>query len=274
MASYAIGDVQGCFKQLKQLLKHIDFDPSTDRLRFAGDLVNRGPRSLDVLRFVRGLGNRAVSVLGNHDLHLLATANGVRKPSKADTLDEILQAPDCGELLDWLRQQPLMHENPKSGLVLVHAGLSPQWSLSVARGCARELEAVIQGPRLRPFLKNMYGNEPRRWDDNLDGHERLRYITNAFTRMRYCKPDGSLDFNEKKPPGRQAKGLLPWFAVPQRRARKVPVVFGHWATLQVEQAVDRAFGVHHIDTGCVWGGTLSALREDDGMMFRVPGWHA
>jgi len=271
MATYAIGDVQGCFEQLQQLLKHIGFDPAADRLRFAGDLVNRGPRSLDVLRFVRALGDSAISVLGNHDLHLLATAKGERRVSKGDTFGEILQAPDCEELLDWLRRRPLMHENPESGLVLVHAGLSPQWSLERARHCARELEEVIRGPRLKSFLKHMYGNEPRRWDGDLTGHARLRYITNAFTRMRYCTPDGTLDFSEKNPPGRQSAELLPWFAVPQRRNRGVPVVFGHWATLQIEHELDPAFGVHHIDTGCVWGGPLSALREDDGMMFSVPG---
>lgn len=271
MATYAIGDVQGCFEQLEQLLKRIRFDPVNDRLRFAGDLVNRGPRSLDVLRFVHALGDSAISVLGNHDLHLLATANGRRSAAKGDTLDEILAAPDCAQLLDWLRHLPLMHENPDSGLVLVHAGLSPQWTLDMARQCARELEAVIQGPRLDSFLKHMYGNEPLRWNDDLKGYKRLRYITNAFTRMRYCRADGSLDFGEKRPPGRQREGLLPWFAVPQRRSRDAAIVFGHWATLQIEQKLDPVFGVHHIDTGCVWGGPLSALREEDGKMFCVPG---
>jgi len=274
MATYAIGDVQGCFKQLQQLLLRIDFDPQVDRLRFAGDLVNRGPNSLQVLRFVRGLGARAVTVLGNHDLHLLASAYAERKPSKGDTLTEILEAPDRDELLDWLRQQPVMHENCESGLLLVHAGLSPQWSLDSARKCARELETVLRGSRLKSFLTHMYGNEPRRWDDDLDGYERLRYITNAFTRIRYCHLDGALEFSEKNPPGRQEKGLQPWFTLPQRPDRNVPIVFGHWATLQIEQAVDARYGVHHIDTGCVWGGTLSALREADGVMFSVPGWRA
>jgi bis(5'-nucleosyl)-tetraphosphatase (symmetrical) len=272
MATYAIGDVQGCFKQLKRLLKHIDFDPLADRLRFAGDLVNRGPRSLEVLRFVRALGDRAISVLGNHDLHLLAAADGERKASKGDTLDAILAAPDRDELLDWLRQLPLMHENPESGLILVHAGLSPQWSLETARRCAREVEAVLRGPQLPSLLKHMYGNEPRRWDDGLQDDARWRYIINAFTRMRYCQADGTLDFAEKNPPGRQAKDLLPWFAVPNRLNQGVPVVFGHWATLQLKNELDPVFGVHHIDTGCVWGGTLTALREDDGMTFSVRGW--
>jgi len=274
VATYAIGDVQGCFNQLEQLLQRIDFDPATDRLRFAGDLVNRGPRSLDVLRFVRSLGECAISVLGNHDLHLLAAAHGLRKPSKDDTLDEILQAPDREELLNWLRQLPMMHENPQSGLALVHAGFSPQWSLDDARLCARELESAIRGPRLRSFLKHMYGNSPKRWDDGLKGTDRLRYITNAFTRMRYCHKDGTLDFSEKKPPGQQSKGLRPWFAVPHRRNTDVPIAFGHWATLQTTQPLDPIHNVHHLDTGCVWGGTLSALREDDGTMFSVPGWRA
>ena len=167
-----------------------------------------------------------------------------------------------------------MHENPRSGHVLVHAGLAPQWSLDVARQCARELEQVIRGPQLKSFIKHMYGDEPRRWRDGLSGHARMRYITNVFTRMRYCTTDGSLEFGEKNPPGRQAAGLLPWFAVPCRRNKGVPIVFGHWATLQIENALDPAFGVHHVDTGCVWGGPLSALREDDGVMFSVPGWRA
>jgi bis(5'-nucleosyl)-tetraphosphatase (symmetrical) len=273
MATYAIGDVQGCFEQLQQLLEHINFDQSVDRLRFVGDLVNRGPQSLAVLRFVYALGDRAITVLGNHDLHLLATIHGVRKPSKGDTLTQILDAPDRDELFEWLRRQPLMHEHPLSGRIVVHAGVSPQWSLETARNCARELEAVLQGPQLLSFLKQMYGNEPRRWDDDLDGYDRLRYITNAFTRMRYCKLDGSLDFDEKNSPGRQAKTLRPWFEVEQQRDPQVPVVFGHWATLQIEQAIDAVHGVHHIDTGCVWGGPLSALREDDMVMFSVPGWH-
>jgi len=271
MASYAIGDVQGCHDQLLALLDRIDFDPARDRLRFAGDLVNRGPRSADVLRFVIGLGERAQSVLGNHDLHLLAAAHGLRRPSKGDTLGEVLAAPDRERLLDWLRRRPLLDEDPASGNVLVHAGLAPGWDLATARACARELEQVLRGDALADFLAHMYGDEPRRWRDDLEGFARLRYITNAFTRMRYCSRDGALDFDEKRPPGRQPRSLLPWFAVPGRRSRGVPIVFGHWATLELAEPLDPAHGVHHVDTGCVWGGTLTALREDDATRFSVPG---
>ncbi len=272
MASYVIGDVQGCDAELAALLDHVGFDPAVDRVRFAGDLVNRGPDSLAVLRRVRALGDRAEAVLGNHDLHLLAAAHGLRKPAKSDTLAQVLESPERDELLEWLRRRPLLHEHPESRNVLVHAGLPPQWDLATARACARELEAVLRGPRLTEFLANMYGDEPRRWREDLAGWARLRYITNAFTRLRYCDPKGRLEFDEKRPPGRQARDLIPWFAVPDRLSRGVPVVFGHWATLQLEQPLDPAHGVIHLDTGCVWGGALTALREDDGRLFSVPGW--
>jgi len=272
MASYAIGDVQGCHDQLLALLEHIGFDPRGDRLRFAGDLVNRGPRSLDVLRFVRGLGASAESVLGNHDLHLLAAAHGLRKPSRGDTLGEVLDAPDRDDLLEWLRNRPLLHEDPDSGNVLVHAGIPPAWDLPTARACARELEAALRGASLHRFLTKMYGNEPRRWHDDLKGADRLRYITNAFTRMRYCDRRGRLDFAEKRPPGQQDKTLTPWFAVPDRKIQDTRIVFGHWATLQAVQPIEPAHRVSHVDTGCVWGGSLTALREDDGEIFSVPGW--
>ena len=271
MASYVIGDVQGCHDQLLALLEHIDFDAANDRLRFAGDLVNRGPRSLDALRFVRSLGASAESVLGNHDLHLLAAAHGLRKPSRGDTLAEVLDAPDRDDLLEWLRNRPLLHEDPDSGNVLVHAGIPPAWDLPTARACARELEAVLRGASLHQFLTEMYGNEPRRWRDDLKGAERLRYITNAFTRMRYCDRRGQLDFAVKSPPGRQDKALTPWFAVPGRKTEGTHIVFGHWATLQTVQPVDPTHGVTHVDTGCVWGGPLSTLREDDGEILSVPG---
>ena len=271
MAVYTIGDVQGCHARLLALLDHIAFDPDRDRLRFAGDLVNRGPDSLAVLRFVRGLGDRAVTVLGNHDLHLLAAAHGLRKPTRGDTLEAILEAPDRDDLLDWLRHCPLLDENPASGFVLVHAGLPPAWDLHTARACARELEAVLRGPRLGKFLARMYGNEPRAWSPDLEGHDRLRYITNAFTRLRYVDRRGRMDFGEKRPPGQQAQGLVPWFAARKRRSRGTPIVFGHWATLQIDTPVDPAHGVWHVDTGCVWGGSLTALREDDRRLFSVPG---
>ncbi len=271
MASYVIGDVQGCHDQLLDLLEHIAFDPDQDRLRFAGDLVNRGPRSLDVLRFVRGLGSAAESVLGNHDLHLLAAAHGMRGPTKGDTLEEILLAPDRDDLLEWLRQRPMMHEDSPTDLVLVHAGLPPAWDLDTARACARELEAVLASDRLPEFLAHMYGNEPRRWSPELTGWKRLRYITNAFTRLRYCDARGRLDFSDKRAPGQQDPRLVPWFAAPQRRNRDVAIVFGHWATLCMAQPLDPGWGVLHVDSGCVWGGSLTALREDDLSWFSVPG---
>jgi bis(5'-nucleosyl)-tetraphosphatase (symmetrical) len=274
MASYVIGDVQGCLDQLLALLEHVAFDAAKDRLRFAGDLVNRGPRSLGVLRFVKSLGERAQCVLGNHDLHLLAAAHGLRKPSKGDTLDDVLAAPDRDELLDWLRRQPMMIEDSASGNVLVHAGVPPDWDIPTARACARELEAVLGGDRLGEFLSHMYGNEPRSWSPSLQGWERLRYITNAFTRLRYCDAEARLDFREKRPPGRQAPGLVPWFAAPRRRSRGARIIFGHWATLLMEQPLDPGFGVWHVDTGCVWGGSLSALREEDMRLFSVPGLNA
>ncbi len=272
MASYVIGDVQGCREQLLALLEMVRFDPAADRLRFAGDLVNRGPDSLGVLRLVRGLGDRAESVLGNHDLHLLAAAHGLRRASKSDTLGQVLEAPDRDELLDWLRRRPLLHEDPASGNVLVHAGLPPAWDLPAARARARELETVLRGARLREFLAHMYGDEPDAWRDDLRGWDRLRYITNAFTRLRYCDRRGRLDFREKRPPGSHARGLTPWYAVPGRCSRGTVVVFGHWATLQLEQPLDPRHGVIHVDTGCVWGGSLTALREDDSRLFSVDGW--
>jgi bis(5'-nucleosyl)-tetraphosphatase (symmetrical) len=271
LATYTVGDVQGCLTQLEALLEQLDFDPARDRLRFAGDLVNRGPRSLEVLRLVRGLGDAVETVLGNHDLHLLAAVHDRRQPSRGDTLEAVLDAPDRDLLIDWLRHRPLLHESPGSGLVLVHAGLPPAWDLETARACARELEAVLASDRLSTFLGHMYGNTPRCWSDDLDGWERLRFITNAFTRLRYCDARGCLDLRAKQPPGRQAAGLLPWFAVPGRRSRGVPIVFGHWATLQLETPLDPSHGVWHVDTGCVWGGPLTALREDDMTLHTVPG---
>lgn len=272
MATYTIGDVQGCHEQLLALLDELRFDPAHDRLRFVGDLVNRGPASLAVLRFVHGLRDCADSVLGNHDLHLLAAAHGLRKPAKSDTLGEVLEAEDCDELLAWLRRRPLLIEDSRSGAVVVHAGIAPQWDLATARACARELEQTLRGDGLAEFLAHMYGDEPRGWQPELQGFERLRYITNVFTRMRYCDPRGDLDFSDSRPPGRQGDGLTPWFAVPGRRSRGTPIVFGHWATLQLLQPLDPAHGVYHLDSGCVWGGRLSARREEDGRVFSVPGW--
>lgn len=260
MAIYAIGDLQGCLDPLKRLLDRLGFDPAEDRLWFTGDLVNRGPASLATLRFVYALGERAVTVLGNHDLHLLASAwAGSRAPRKRDTFEDVLAAPDRDELLEWLRRRPLLHHDPAAGFTMVHAGLPPQWSLDEARAAAAELESVLASERCVDFLEEMYGNHPDRWTAELQGMDRLRYIVNVFTRLRYVRPDGSLDFDQNGPPESAGPDLIPWFRFPGRRTEGLSMVFGHWSTLgNVTHA--GAFG---LDSGCVWGGRLTALRLDD-----------
>jgi|SRR5215469_5549099 len=258
MATFAVGDIQGCYDDLMRLLERIAFDPAEDRLWFTGDLVNRGPRSLDVLRFVKRLGEGCVCVLGNHDLHLLAVAAGTSKHRKHDTLDEVLDAPDREELLDWLRQRPLLHHDKSLGYTLIHAGLPPQWDLSEASGCARELEAVLRGKAHADFFRHMYGDEPRRWSPMLGRTDRLRFIVNCFTRLRYCNAEGDLDLKAKGAPGTQPEGYLPWFEVAGRASAGLHILFGHWSTL----GEVRGSNVHALDTGCVWGGRLSALRLD------------
>ena len=258
MSIYAIGDLQGCHAELERLLDRLDFDPASDRLWFAGDLVNRGPESLAVLRRVRALGDSAIVVLGNHDLHLLAVAAGNAKHSKKSTLGAILRAPDRDELLDWLRHRPLLHHDPELGLTLVHAGLAPQWDLAEARACARELETVLRSDDYPEFMHAMYGNEPARWSPDIRGIERLRFITNVLTRLRFCTPDGTLALKEKGEIGSQSPGLLPWFQVPGRRTRADRIVFGHWSALGYWSGEN----VWAIDSGCLWGGALTALRLD------------
>ncbi|MGH8362321.1 MAG: symmetrical bis(5'-nucleosyl)-tetraphosphatase [Gammaproteobacteria bacterium] len=260
MAIFAIGDIQGCYDELQQLLTRIKFNPTEDRLWFTGDLVNRGPRSLDVLRFVKGLGERAVCVLGNHDLHLLALAVGVDRHKSADTLDAVLAAPDRDELLDWLRHRPLLHHDATLGFTLVHAGLPPQWDLATAAECARELEHVLRGAEYKEFFRHMYGNEPRRWSSELTGMERLRFIVNCFSRLRYVSADGDLDLTSKGAPGTQPTGFMPWFEAPGRMSAEQHIVFGHWSTV----GEVKGHNVYPLDTGCVWGGRLSALRLDGG----------
>lgn len=257
MAVYAIGDVQGCYDDLQRLLDHLGFN-SDDKLWFCGDLVNRGPHSAPVLRFVRNLGARAITVLGNHDLHLLAMAEGHSKHYPKDTLDNVLDAPDRDELLFWLRQQPLLHHDAELGYTLIHAGLPPQWDLSLARQCACELEAVLRGPTYRHYFEHMYGNQPDRWTPELNGMERLRFITNCFTRLRYCEIDGRLYLKDKGAPGNQPANVMPWFAVPGRKTAHDRILFGHWSTLQVGKR-NNTFA---LDGGCVWAGTLAALRLD------------
>ena len=270
MAVYAIGDVQGCHDQLVALLDLVEFEPERDRLCFVGDLVNRGPASLAVLRFVESLGDRATVVLGNHDLHLLAAAAGARPLRKKDTFHDVLEASDRERLLDWLRTRPLIHREP--GHVVVHAGVPPQWTIEDAVAAARRLEAVVRGPQSGAFFARMYGDRPDMWSADLEGWDYLRFVTNALTRMRYCHVDGRIDVADSAPPGRQAHGLVPWFACDGRRSHGTPIVFGHWATLQTEAPLDPRHGVYHVDTGCVWGGSLTALRLDDRATFSVPGY--
>jgi bis(5'-nucleosyl)-tetraphosphatase (symmetrical) len=258
MAVYAIGDVQGCYHPLQRLLDRLRFDPGQDILWFAGDLVNRGPQSLPVLRLVYSLGEQAVTVLGNHDLTLLAVAEGYRHPKRSDTFQAILTAPDREVLLHWLRQRPLLHHDPVLGFTLVHAGLAPQWDLLQAQACAAELAAVLSSADYRTLLAQMFGSEPRVWCEDLQGMERLRFCVNCFTRMRYCHADGALNFSEKGAPGSQPADLWPWFRVPGRRNADLNIVFGHWASL----GYYREPGIYALDSGCVWGGRLTAIRLD------------
>lgn len=259
MSTYVIGDVQGCFDELRRLLDTLHFDPSQDRLWFTGDLVNRGPKSLQTLRLARELD--AVSVLGNHDLHLLAVSEGIDDHhGNGDTLGPILAARDRDELLGWLRHRPLLHHDSALDFTLIHAGLPPQWDLAGARACAGEVETVLRGPDYREFFAHMYGNEPDRWPDDgaapLTGWDRLRFIVNCFTRLRYCGPDGRLHLKAKGAPGSQPANTRPWFEIPGRASRGTRIVFGHWSTL----GYHAADGVWALDTGCLWGGELSALR--------------
>lgn len=256
MATYAVGDIQGCYEELRRLLERIGFDEDKDRLWLVGDLVNRGPRSAEVLRFVKGLGERAISVLGNHDLHLLAVAEGLAPDTRAESLDDILGAPDRDALLDWLRHRPLMHRDEGLGYSLLHAGLPPQWDIPFALARATEVEGALRGPEYRSLLAGMYGNRPRRWSDDLAGVERLRFITNCFTRLRYCDPQGNLSLKEKGAPGSQRPPFIPWFEVPGRASATERIIFGHWSTLGYLHVGN----VWALDSGCLWGGALTALR--------------
>jgi bis(5'-nucleosyl)-tetraphosphatase (symmetrical) len=266
MSNYAIGDLQGCHDALRRLLDRLAFAPSVDRLWLTGDLVNRGPDSLATLRFIKNLGDAATSVLGNHDLHALAVAHGGRK-GRRDTLDELLGAPDRDELFAWLRGLPLLAET--GGWIIVHAGLAPQWDIAQARRCAREAEAALRGRRFTELLTRMYGDQPDRWDEGLEGLQRLRFIVNCFTRLRYCDAGGRMAFKPKGAPGTQPEGLLPWFTVPGRRSAGADLIFGHWSTLgRVHWPEARVYG---LDSGAVWGGALTALRLEDRSLIAVDG---
>lgn len=260
MAIYAIGDVQGCYTQLKQLLDKLEFKSDKDQLWFAGDIVNRGPDSLETLRFIKSLGDNAITVLGNHDLHLLAVANGRRKQGKKDTIQSIIDAPDSDQLLDWLLHRPLMHYQKKNHVCLVHAGVHPQWSLEKALSCAQEVETILQGPKSHEFFHHMYGDKPAKWSDNLDGWDRLRFITNAFTRMRYIDTKQKLRLKGKGAPGKQPKGIIPWYEFESKTA-DLNIIFGHWSTLKDPKLEH----LYPLDTGCLWGGKLTALKVNSKM---------
>jgi len=258
MAVYAIGDVQGCHDELRRLLDRLRFDPACDRLWLTGDLVNRGPDSLGVLRTVRGLGAAATVVLGNHDLHLLALAAGVRPPRYGDaSLLPVLAAPDSDELMDWLATRPLLHRDPGLGWTLLHAGLPPQWTLSTAATCAREVEQALAADRTA-FLENMYGNDPDRWSDDLPAKRRRRFAVNCLTRLRFVDRDGRLLLRLGGTLASAPAGAIPWFRHPDRASAGERIVFGHWSAL----GYLREAGVLALDTGCVWGGSLCAARLD------------
>jgi len=258
MAIYCVGDVQGCDGALQRLVDRIGFSPSRDTLYLLGDLVNRGPASAAVLRRCVRWGDSARALLGNHDLHLLAAAHGARAPSRRDTLADVLEAPDREGLLDWLRQQPLARTLELAGepLLMVHAGVLPQWTLQDTLSYASEVQSVLRGPRLPDFLHGMYGNTPDRWSDHLDGLDRIRTIVNALTRLRFCTPDGVMDFDSTESAAQPPAGLVPWFEAPGRRTENTLIAFGHWSTLGW---LERRH-LLGLDTGCVWGGCLSAVR--------------
>ncbi len=262
MATWVIGDVQGCVEAFDALLGMLDPDPERDRIWLAGDLVNRGPDSLGVLR--RASRMDAECVLGNHDLHLLAVACGARPDNASDTFQPVLEAPDREFLLDWLRRRPLLHHDPDIGWTMVHAGLPPEWDLATARRRAAEVERVLAGDRAPAFLRHMYGNEASENEAAGDSRGRLRYTLNALTRIRYVTGDGRLDLSFAGPPERRPDGLVPWFSAPDRRSRGERLVFGHWAALDLDPELADRESVRHVDTGCVWGGRLTALDLQSG----------
>ncbi len=261
MATYAIGDVQGCFDELQRLLQKIGYRKTTDRLWFVGDLVNRGPKSLQVLRFVRDLGRRAVTVLGNHDLHLIAQYEGIEKIRRADTFQDVLDARDAPDLIAWLRRRPMVHA--EGSHAMVHAGLLPQWSIAKAKRLGGEVSAALAAANYRAFLEHMYGDKPSRWSDALTGWDRLRVIVNAMTRMRYCDRSGRMDLETSG--SEPARGYRRWYET-RRRERGKTLIFGHWSQL----GLVRAPGIQGLDSGCIWGGQLSALRLQDHRLLQVP----
>jgi bis(5'-nucleosyl)-tetraphosphatase (symmetrical) len=264
MAIFAIGDLQGCYEQFRKLLDLVGFDRTKDRLWLVGDIVNRGPDSLKILRFVKGLTEAVTIVLGNHDLHLLMVAEGCSPLSRNDTIQDILSAPDREELLHWLRQQKLLHLD--GNYAMVHAGLLPSWSIAEAHELANSVEATIRGEEFHEFCTQMYGDQPDHWNDKLSGYARLRVIVNAMTRIRVCTPQGKMDFKFKGMLKDIPQGYLPWFDVPNRASGEKTIIFGHWSALGL-QLRDNLIA---LDTGCLWGGALTAIRLDDRKVFQVP----
>jgi bis(5'-nucleosyl)-tetraphosphatase (symmetrical) len=264
VTTYAIGDVQGCASALSALLEHVGFSASRDRLWFVGDMVNRGPQSLEVLRYVRSLGDRAVTVLGNHDIHLIACAAGLARRRADDSFDDVLGAPDRDELVDWLRFRPMVHAEDE--YFVVHAGLLPSWSTARAQDLAAEVEHELRVKRYREFLAELYGSRPAAWSDALRGMDRLRVIVNAMTRMRFVSADGVMEFATKGETSRAPPGYMPWFDVPGRASRDATMVTGHWSALGLRVRPD----LLALDTGCVWGGTLTAVRLEDRRVYQLP----
>jgi bis(5'-nucleosyl)-tetraphosphatase (symmetrical) len=264
MATYAIGDLQGCFFSFQDLLKKIQFNTEHDRLWFVGDLINRGPGSLNVLRWIFERQSSVVAVLGNHDLHTLVVAEGFVSAHRSDTIQVLLDAPDANELLTWLRHQPLVHF--EHGYLMVHAGLLPQWTIDDAMMLGAEVQAALQSDHYADFLKHMYGNEPIAWQQDLVGWNRLRVITNAMTRLRVCSQQGEMEFKFKGELNKIPDGYRPWFELEHRASIDTPIIFGHWSALGLKHT----HNVFALDTGCLWGGQLTALRLEDKQIFQVP----
>jgi len=265
MTTFVIGDLHGCLTPLQRLLDKVQFEPGEDEVWFVGDLVNRGPQSLETLRFVRALGNDAVCVLGNHDLHLLAVVNGIRQAGGKDTLDNILLADDLHELIDWLRFLPLLHHSEELNVTMVHAGIHPRWNLTMAKTMAAEVEKALRSDKYVDKLQRMYGNKPTKWSRNLGKNHRRRFATNVLTRMRFCTKKGELDFSETCAPADAPNHLMPWYAVPNRKTIDGRILFGHWSS-------HPAFAVSNVvplDRGAVWGGSLAALALETGVTTTV-----
>ncbi|EKN3342007.1 bis(5'-nucleosyl)-tetraphosphatase (symmetrical) ApaH [Yersinia enterocolitica] len=267
MSTYLIGDVHGCLDELLALLAQVDFDPQHDTLWLTGDLVARGPASLDVLRYVRSLGSAVRMVLGNHDLHLLAVYAGISRNKPKDRITPLLEAPDADELINWLRRQPVLQVDDKLKLIMAHAGITPQWDIETAQMCAREVESVLSSDSYPLFLDAMYGDMPNNWSPELTGLARLRFSTNALTRMRFCFPNGQLDMICKDTPENAPAPLKPWFELPRLVSPEYSIIFGHWASLEGKGVPE---GIYGLDTGCCWGGNLTLLRWEDKRYFTQP----